>query len=84
MPSPLSNHLYQTAATRFVVFMLFKMLCKLLNSAREYRDLDLRRPGVTIVPMKFADQLSLFFLRKRHVQEFLGGLTFVKREIIPL
>jgi hypothetical protein len=84
MPSPLSNHIDQTTATRFVVFVLFEMLCELLNSAREYRDLDLRRPGVTIVPMIFADQLGLFFLRKRHIQEFLRGSATVKREIIPL
>jgi len=63
MPSPLSNHLDQTMATRFVVFVLLEMLCELLYSAREYRNLNLRRPGITIVPVILTDQLGLFFLR---------------------
>src|SRR5262245_26712909 len=62
----LADELEEAAARMVVLGEAAKMRRQLLDPLREERDLDLGRPGVTILGGEPGDDLLLLFPRERH------------------
>ncbi len=72
---PRSHHLQEPSPRRMVFPVCFEVFGQFIDTGRQYRDLDLRRPCIILPTLVVLDNFTFFFLRQ-HRQKLPFTNTF--------